>query len=299
MRAAADSLGVAVSSISRKIAQLEVELGVQLIEHGKRTLQLTQAGELTLAHFENLQEQRGRFDNRLCELRQLRAGSVQLAVGEGFIGMALSHVLSRFLIDHPGIEMDVRVVASSSEAAQLVADDEAHLGLAFLATDDPRVRVRIAIPQPLCVVVRPDHPLAGRQDLRLADLAEHTLCLADPSFRTRQLLRTAEIAEGVSLHPVFASNSLSLLQTIVISDGVATVLPALAVHRAVTEGKLVTLPLHNPLLQSTTVALVSRPGRQLSPAPARLMTVLHSYLQKHAQNPHAPIAPLQPEQTKP
>jgi DNA-binding transcriptional LysR family regulator len=41
MRAVADQLDVAVSSISRQISQLEAEVGVALIEHGRRTVMLT------------------------------------------------------------------------------------------------------------------------------------------------------------------------------------------------------------------------------------------------------------------
>ncbi|MBW8077744.1 MAG: LysR family transcriptional regulator, partial [Gallionella sp.] len=48
MHAASEKLDVAVSSISRQIAQLESELGLPLIERGRRALKLTQAGEMAV-----------------------------------------------------------------------------------------------------------------------------------------------------------------------------------------------------------------------------------------------------------
>ena len=45
MRAASEKLDVAVSSISRQIAQLEADIGLPLIERGRRSIKLTEAGE--------------------------------------------------------------------------------------------------------------------------------------------------------------------------------------------------------------------------------------------------------------
>src|SRR5882724_12218142 len=50
MRAAADLLAVAASSISRQIAQLEGEVGTALIERGARRLRLTEAGRLLIEY---------------------------------------------------------------------------------------------------------------------------------------------------------------------------------------------------------------------------------------------------------
>ena len=43
MRLASEKIGVAVSSISRQISQLELELGTPLIERGRRSIRLTEA----------------------------------------------------------------------------------------------------------------------------------------------------------------------------------------------------------------------------------------------------------------
>ncbi len=105
--------------------------------------------------------------------------------------------------------------ASSNEVVSLVAADDAHLGLVFQSSDDPRIRVLASVRQALCAVMRSDHPLAAHKLVKLADLEKHRLCLPQSSFRTRQLLRTAESEEGVSLQPSVTSNSLTLLKSLV------------------------------------------------------------------------------------
>jgi len=278
MRAAADKLGIAVPSISRQVAQLEAEAGIALIEHGRRSVKLTEAGQLVMAYYGEHLAHREAFDLRLSDLKGLRAGLVKLVIGEGFIGEALAGVLARFAARHEGVNVDVHMAASSNEVTQLVAEDEAHLGLAFQSSDDPRVRVRASMRLPLCVVVRPEHRLAACEGLRLADLAEHRLCLPQASFRTRQLLKVAEAAERVELRPVITSNSLVLLKELLRAGDFVTLLPLLAVSKEVTGGQLVAVPFSSPVLQDTGVQLISRLGRHLPPAAHQLFNMLAAYL---------------------
>ncbi len=102
MRAAADQLGVAVSSISRQISQLEAELGVALIEHGRRSLLLTEAGKLLIDYYSEQLTHRESFEARLADLKGLRTGRLSLAIGEGFIGTQLAGVGRALRLQTPG-----------------------------------------------------------------------------------------------------------------------------------------------------------------------------------------------------
>ncbi len=278
MRAAADRLGVAVSSISRQIAQLEGESGIALIEHGRRSVKLTEAGHLMVAYYCEHLAHREAFDMRLSDLKGLRSGQVKLVIGEGFVGEALSGVLSRFAARHEGVQIDVHMAASSNEVTQLVVDDEAHLGLAFQSSDDPRIRVRAAMRQPLVVAMRADHVLARRRSLSLPDLVGQPLCLPQSSFRTRQLLKVAEAAERVTLQPAITANSLVLLKDLMRAGEFVTLLPLLAVGKEIARGEFAAVPFESPVLRDTSVQLISRLGRHLPPAAHKLLVMLAAYL---------------------
>jgi len=278
MRAAADQLGVAVSSVSRQIAQLEVEIGMALIEHGRRNVKLTEAGRLLIEYYSEQLTQREVFEGRLADLKGLRAGRIQLAIGEGFLGAPLSRLVSKLIVKYRGLVVDVRVTASSNEVARLVVEDEAHLGLAFQASDDPRIRVLSSARQPLCAIMRASHPLASQKSVTLAQLAAHPMCLPESSFRTRQLLKLAEVAERVSLQPTVTSNSLVLLKSLVSSGELITLLPLLAVSEELERKELVAVPIKSCELRDTSVHLIGRLGRHLTPAPLRLMNALMLYL---------------------
>jgi len=279
MRAAADSLGVAVSSVSRQISQLEEDLGLALIEHGRRNIKLTQTGELLIEHYSDQLRLNEAFEAKLSDIRGLRTGRIQLAIGEGFIGQPLSNMLARFNAKHPGLFINVHMSASSNEVVSLVAADDAHLGLVFQSSDDPRIRVLASVRQPLCAVMKIDHPLAAHKLLKLQDLETHRLCLPGSSFRTRQLLQIAEADEGVSLQPSLTSNSLTLLKSLLNVSEFVTVMPLLAVSKEIENGQFAAVPIDSPALHEASVQLISRLGRRLPPAPLRMISALTTYLQ--------------------
>jgi DNA-binding transcriptional LysR family regulator len=279
MRAAADNLGVAVSSVSRQISQLEAEIGIGLIEHGRRNIKLTETGLLLIEHYSEQLRLNEAFDAKLSDIKGLRTGRIHLAIGEGFIGQPLSNLLVRFNAKHPGLFINVHMSASSNEVVRLVAEDDAHLGLVFQASDDPRIRVLASVRQPLCAIMKRDHPLAGHKLLKLADLKSYRLCLPESSFRTRQLLQTAESNERVSLTPSITSNSITLLKSLLESGEFFTLLPVLAVGKEVENGQFAAVPIDSSALQDAAVHLISRLGRRLPPAPLRMLTALTAYLE--------------------
>jgi DNA-binding transcriptional LysR family regulator len=279
MRAAADNLGVAVSSVSRQISQLEADVGIGLIEHGRRNIKLTETGMLLVEHYSEQLRLNEAFDAKLSDIKGLRTGRIHLAIGEGFIGEPLSSLLVRFNAKHPGLVINVHMSASSNEVVRLVAEDDAHLGLVFQSSDDPRIRVQASVRQPLCAIMKIDHALAGQKLLKLADLQSYRLCLPESSFRTRQLLQTAESDERVSLQPIVTSNSITLLKSLLESGEFFTLLPVLAVSKEIDSRQFAAVPIDSSALKDAAVQLISRLGRRLPPAPQRMLSALTTYLE--------------------
>jgi DNA-binding transcriptional LysR family regulator len=277
MRLASDKIGVAVSSISRQIAQLEADMGVALIERGRRTIRLTEAGALVHQHHKDQLASREALANRLQELREIKAGRVDLAVGEGFLGRAFTAVLEGFQARNPGITISV-TAASTSEVERMILEDEAHIGMILNTTSEPKIRVRASIVQPLQVQCAPEHPLALRPMLTLAELARHDLCLPPMGFRIRQALSAAEKRAHVVLEPKLTTSSIAVMRELAKGGRMVCVLPRVATIAEIEEGSLVARPLVDDELAQSTLSLIHRLGRQLDGAPARLLSLLETKL---------------------
>lgn len=279
MRLASEKLGVAVSSISRQIAQLEAELGMPLIERGRRSVKLTEAGRLAYEfHRANVIEQ-DIFRSKIQSLRGVRTGSIQLAVGEGFLSSAFSETISSFHIANPGLRIDTHV-APTSEIVRMIQEDEAHFGLVLQMEPEPKIRVRVSAMQDMLVLAHPSHALTRKKEISIADLAQHNLCLPPRGFRIRQILARAEAASGIYLEPAITTSSIVMMRDLAAEGHVVTVLPRIAVIGELETERLAAVPFAKDIIEDISIHLISRLGRQLQGAPTKLMSVLEAKMRR-------------------
>ncbi|WP_414902149.1 LysR family transcriptional regulator [Sphingomonas flavalba] len=284
MRLASDKIGVAVSSISRQIAQLEQTLGVPLIERSRRSIKLTTAGELAYQYYRSARADREAFQARLRELRDIKTGIVHLAVGEGFLGGPFVSIIDSFQRANPGIEIVINS-AGTADMLRMVVEDEVHIALVFHSIDEPKIRVRASALQPLMVICAPGHPLAALDRVTLRDLADHRLCLPPKGFRIRQTLSAAEASEHIWLQPRLTTDSLHVMCATAMLGDAVTILPPISAMAEIEQGLLVSRPLVAEDLDHTTISLIHRLGRQLDGAPSRLLAILEAKLRSWAVPP--------------
>lgn len=279
MRAASEHLGVAVSSISRQITQLEAELGIPLIEHGRRSVKLTEAGKLAIEYYRSTAAQHMEFVEQLRDLKGSRAGRLELAVGEGFITPALAEMVALFHGRFPAMTLAVHV-AGTNRVSAMVAEDEAHIGLVFEAHGHDRLQLRATLPQPIYCVVSARHRLAARSSVSIAELAEQNLCMPTGDFRIRQLVAQAETEAGQMLSEAMVTDSIAMLKGCVATGKFAALLPALPISAELEEGRIVAIPVESQPLNATTISIVTRAGRRLPPSGLALLSMLEGGLRR-------------------
>lgn len=264
MRAAGDVLGVAPSSISRQIAQLEREVGARLIEHGRREIRLTAAGQAVIDHHRARLAGIEALRGQLQDLSSGRAGQVRLALGEGFLGEALYATLDGFMDAWPGFTLAVNVT-DTPRMVQALLEDEVHFGLGFHPLSHPQIVSRFRAPVPLRAILHGAHPLAGRASLSVAELCAQPLALMGPDFRIRQTIDLAATDTGQVVAPVLTSNSIALLIRTACARRGVTVLPEFSVRAELSDGRLVAVPIDAPQFQTVHVHLIARRNRSFAP----------------------------------
>lgn len=283
MRAASEELDVATSSISRQITSLEKELGISLIEKNRRGIKLTEAGQLACNFYRERQGLDEVFLSRISDLRSIRSGKIDLAVGEAFITNEFSQLLQQFMQDYPGVFVSVKVSGTNNSVA-LVRDDEAHFGLIFDTPRDPKVKARSMVSQPLHVAAHPDHEICRRKTLKLADLNKFSVGLPEESFRIRQIIHLAEHEQGTFIEPSLVTNSMTLLKDFAKCGRGITILPDFLAQPELSQGKLCAIPTDSAVLNATQISLITRVGRQLPPSAYRLLVIVEGHLKKSLAN---------------
>jgi len=194
MTAASRELMVAQSAISAAIAQVERELGVQLlIRHHARGLSLTRAGERFLVEAREFLA----HASALAESARGLAGSLtgELAVGcaATLAPFYLSRLLRAFAARHPG----VRVTVAEGEIAAMesaLLDGRCEVALVYAVDLALDLDIRPLIEAKPYALLPPGHPLAEAERVSLADLAPEPMILLDLP-RTRDYFRALYAAE--------------------------------------------------------------------------------------------------------
>jgi DNA-binding transcriptional LysR family regulator len=179
MTAAARELCVSQSAISTAVAQLEKELGVQLLlRHHARGLTLTAAGSSFFQELRSFLVHAG----ELAESAREAGGALVGDLSVGCFSTLAPFHLPGLLAAYEGRYPQVHITLVEGEHAQLkraLRDGSCELGLMYafdLEDDIDRVLVDSARPY---AIVAADHPLARRKQVSLHELAPEPMVLLD------------------------------------------------------------------------------------------------------------------------
>jgi len=189
---AAASEHIAQPALSQQIRRLEDELGLALVERTTRHVSLTDAGELLVVRARRVLAELESAQTELEALRGMYTGHVTIGAMHTMGPIDLSLVLARFHELHPDVGLTVRE-NSSEELAEMLRVDE--IDLAFLSVTE-RVEAHglglyQLVSEELVVLLPPDHALAGRPQVRMAELSGEQFISFREGARLRELLLAA------------------------------------------------------------------------------------------------------------
>ncbi len=217
---AAASCNVTQPTLSGAIRQLEQDLGVAIVERGKRYHGLTPEGEVVLRWARRILEDRDGLHVDLARMKGTGGGEMKL----GVIPSALTTVPALTRLMWQGVHYTV-LSCTSEEIRRGVEDFSLDAGITYLGNEP----VGHTVTRPLyteryMLFVGPDHPLADAAEVSWAEAAAHPLCALTPDMQNRRIVDKAFRAGGAVLEPVVESNSVVNLYSYVRAQGLACIL---------------------------------------------------------------------------
>ena len=171
--AAGRTLGVPKQTLSRRIAALEEQLGVQLLQRTTRSVRLTDAGAAFAAECEDIVRRADDATRALTDAQDAPRGKLRISAdpvfGESFV--------SPIVVDYAGRYPDVAVeVELSRRRVDLLAEG---FDLAFRVTDEEQVGLTSSalMPAEVRFCASPDYLCEFGRPSKPEDLADHTCIL--------------------------------------------------------------------------------------------------------------------------
>lgn len=268
---AAERLHLAPQALSATVQQLEVALGVRLLERTTRKVELTDAGAVLLREARRTLRQ---ADHAVQAVRRAGAGETgRLTIG--FLSSTTHYVMPPVLRTFRDRHPDVDLHTEDLPIADLVAGVR-HGRLDAGITrppllDDSELVAETILTEPVAAVVPSDHPLATRRSLRLAELARERWVLTERSTWPpwHDKYDTDFHQAGIEPNVVQRGTNIQNLLALVAANVGVTRLPLSA--RTLRGSGVVFVPLDG---DTADVVLLTRQARR--PALDRFAEVLHT-----------------------
>ena len=244
---AAENLHLTQPAISKRIAALEMRIGHALFDRVARRIGLTDAGRTLLPYARAVLQ--GIEDGRraLSHLSDHVGGRLSIGTSHHIGLHRLPPVLKRFTLGYPEVDLDIHFMDSEIACHDVVAG-RLEIGIVTLPSEPiPQLEQRIVWPDPLVVVVSPEHPLASRRRLPLAALADWPAVLPDEATYTHRIVRAALHRHGVEPRVRLATNYLETLKMLAATGLGWSVLPRSMVDQSLRMLRLPDLKMHRDL----------------------------------------------------
>ncbi|TSD87646.1 LysR family transcriptional regulator [Mycobacterium sp. KBS0706] len=233
--AAARLLGMPKTTVSRRIAALEREVGVRLLQRTTRSLSLTDAGRLYYEQSSQALRLIERANLRLAEARAEPSGTIRISAPVGFGGHFLTATVFDFLTAHPKTRVELRL---TDDTLNLV---ETGIDLAFrtgVLPDSTLVARRLGSTHRI-LCASPDYLARCGVPAVPADLAGHDCVIAGPSAAGAPwVLEGPEGSETVTVSGRFAANEMQAVHAAALAGLGIAQLPLGIAEAAVAEGRL-------------------------------------------------------------
>lgn len=279
--AAGRALGLPKSRLSRRVAELEARLGVQLLQRSTRRLSLTPAGELYLRHCIAMREAAQAAAEAIAQVQTEPRGTVRLSCPVTLAQGGISPLLSQFMQRCPAVRVEMRVLNRPVDPVEEGVD----LALRVrpqIEDSATLVAKQFGISRGLLVAspqqLERQGPVHGPEDLHRLDTVAMSVADGRASWR---LEGPGGVVHTMAHTPRFVADDLLTLRLAVAEGLGACVLPDYMCTEEFRAGRLVeVLPGWEP--PPGIVHAVFPARRALVPAVRRLL----DFLSEHTGGPH-------------
>jgi DNA-binding transcriptional LysR family regulator len=233
---------IAISAVSRRIADLELRLGVKLLHRHDRGVRPTAAAQSMLGRIRGIFALLEQIVGDVSDIRSGAKGFVRMQAHMTAVAGSLHVRIARFLEGHPGIDVELDE-ATSAEILHAVRVGSCDLGLVSGTVEGGELCLIPWATDELVVVVPAGSPLLQFQRLHFLDLIDYPFIAMQRDSALLPLCRHHAAAVGKSLRERAHVTSFENARKMVQAGLGVSIIPAEAAYPFIGEGGIAVRPL--------------------------------------------------------
>ena len=212
---AAYQLDVTQSTISKRIALLESQLGRKLFDRVARRVALTEAGQELLPRARSILKEYANALQAINDLSGNVSGILRLAISHHLGLHRLPNILKIFSKTYPNVVLDIEFM-DSEKAYERIMQAKSEIGIITLGSEiHPNIRKKKIWDDPLKFVCSQDHALSNMLNPKLKDLANFPVILPGLNTYTGRIVQSIFQSQQISLTAPMRTNYLETISKMV------------------------------------------------------------------------------------
>lgn len=192
--------GIAASAISKRISDLEDQIGVALIHRLRDGIKPTAAGQVLYEHVRGINSAVDRLQADLSEFTTGERGRIRLWANTSAVTQFLPEDLKAYVDQRPAVRIELRE-DTSARILEAVRDGTADIGIFSGHIGQAELEQRIYRKDTLMVIAPRGHALEGEEKLTIRDIAayDHVGLQVGSSLQARVLEAAREAGLDINL----------------------------------------------------------------------------------------------------
>lgn len=274
---------IAQSALSRRVRDLETDLGVQLFYRNGRGVLLTEVGETFLARARGILADMESLRQEVVRSSGVLEGTVTLGVPPSVGLILLAPLLSQVRADYPGIRMRV-LEAFSGHVADWLANGKVDLAVLYKTRSSALLDSEHLLFEDMYLISSPSLPLLGRPDgIALAEIVGAELALPSQPHGLRLLVDEACARGQVAMNVAMELDTLPTICDLVAAGTIRTILPLTAVQADLAAGRVIAQKITDPII-SRELILAHAPHRAAAPVTKAVVRLIRSHINRLVQS---------------
>ena len=262
------------SAVSQQVRGLEERYGKRLLERKRGSVRPTAAGEILHRASREILHSFNEMEAQLQGLSNVVTGSIRVGTVHSIGLYELSEPLKHYFADFPHVNVYLEYDRASHVYEQVLRGN-VDLGIVAYPTARAQITVLDFRTDRLVVVCSPDHPLADKARISVADLDGEKMVGFEKGIPTRLALDRLFSEKQVVVQYVAELDNIEMVKRLVeVGAGIAIIPDKACAHESQT-GSLVKIDLNDRGI-TRPIGIIYRTGKHFSPAVDRFVEYLQA-----------------------
>ena len=262
-------------AVSQSIKKLEETIGTPLLSRDVHEVSLTEAGKLLADYARRIVQLRNEALRQVGQLKTLKAGTLAVAAHESAAVYLLPAALRGYLERFPDIKVGV-YRSRLSEIPRQVMDREVDIGF---VKDEPAFHevysTEVHLDQ-MVLVAAPRHPLVGRPNVTIQDLASEPFVLHSLCTTTAEMMHRVFEQHRIKLRVVAELWSFENIKGFVREGIGLAIVPGVTVRENLHDGSIARIPMRALEIPRRTLMIYREQG-YLSGCASELIKLVRTF----------------------